>query len=391
MERIITNIIQNKLKTNKIILLIGQRQIGKTFELLRLHDSFPDALYFDFEDINQARLFAEPAITKLENVIGDKSISRMLFLDEVQLVPKIGSTLKLIHDHFPSIKIVASGSAAFLLLKNIGDSLYGRHIQLEMFPLTVREMISKSDAEFALGGYDKIVNKGKIDACFEQAMIFGSLPKVFLAETNEQKIDLLKNYHSSLLFKDLFELEDVRNPRALKDLLRLLALQIGGEANPNELAEQLSISRSTVLDYIYLLEKFKIIYVIRSYNTNQRNELKKNFKVYFTDLGIRNAVIGNFIALAQRNDIGGIFENLVMNLFRYNISYFNLPLEQYFWRNVHQAEVDMVLHDTEKDELIPIEIKYRKVKSPSSAFVKIYKDKIDKLLSINFENLWQYI
>lgn len=391
MYRTISNTIESKLKRHRIIIMTGQRQVGKTYEIMRLKNIFPDNLYFDFEDVSQAKLFNQPSIAALETIFGNKNRQCYLLLDEIQLLPKIGSVLKLIHDHFPNIKVVATGSAAFLLLKDLGDSLYGRCIQLEMFPLTFREMIDEHTTAYSMGEYKTIINKAKITSLINTSMLYGTLPRVFLAISHMEKKELLLNYYKSLIFKDVFEIEGIRNPRAFKDLLRLLALQIGSEINPNELAQQLSISRPTVIEYIDLFEKFKIIYVLRTYNTNQRNEIKKNFKVYFVDLGIRNAALENFLPIGQRNDIGGLFENLVMNLFRINTAYFDLNLKQYFWRNFNQAEVDMVLHDTEKNQLHAAEIKFKSKKLPSNAFYSLYKKQIQQQFCINKENFWQYI
>ncbi len=118
MDRIITKKIKREIETskNKVILLIGQRQVGKTYELKRIEQQFSDVLYFDFEDINNQKLFT-PAVSILESIIGDKNKKRLLLLDEIQYLEQAGSVLKLLHDHFPKTKIVATGSATFLLLK----------------------------------------------------------------------------------------------------------------------------------------------------------------------------------------------------------------------------------------------------------------------------------
>lgn len=391
MKRTITKIITSKLKNHRIVIIIGQRQVGKTYELLRLHQTLPNSRYFDFEDTDQVNLFGEPSLATLEAILGNRETEEYLLLDEIQLLPKAGSILKLLHDYFPNIKVIATGSAAFLLLKNIGDSLYGRCIQLEMFPLTPREFIGETDTSFDIAKYKTLYNKAKITAQIENILLYGSLPKVFLSKDNVYRQELLTNYYRSLIFKDVFEIEGIRNPTAFKLLLKLLALQLGSEVNPNELAQQLSISRPTVVEYIDLLEKFKIIYILRSYNTNIRNEIKKNFKVYFADLGIRNAAIGNFLTMNSRNDVGPLFENLVINLFKANISYFDLPLEQYFWRNINQSEVDMVLKNTATNEIIPIEIKLTATKNISKAFINLYQKNISKKFCINRNNFWEFI
>jgi len=393
LKRAISQIIDQELSRddNKVLLIVGQRRAGKTSELVRLQKNFPKTQYFDFEDISNRYLFS-PSVKHLESLIGSKQNSRLLLLDEIQFLPKAGSILKLIHDHFANTKIVATGSASFLMLKNIGDSLYGRYIPFNMYPLSFREMIGDADNfDFKLGKYGKLINQAAVSAQLRNVMIYGSLPEVFIEEDKKRKKMILKNYINSLLFKDIFEIEGIRNPSVFIKLLKLLALQISSEINPNELAQKLEISRKTVLEYINLYEKFQIIYRLNSYSNNPRREITKGFKIYFADLGIRNAVIDNFILTENRSDTGSLFENLVMNVSMQNIEYFKLSYQMYFWRTFTKAEVDLVLVDTDLGELIPIEIKYSKTKKPSRSFFGIYEDKIKQQYYINKDNLWKFI
>ncbi|MBU0569737.1 ATP-binding protein [Patescibacteria group bacterium] len=401
MDRVITKKIRRELEIskNKVILLIGQRQVGKTFELKRVEQEFgailsankQACLYFDFEDINNQKLFT-PAVSVLESIIGDKNTKRLLLFDEIQYLEQAGSILKLLHDHFPETKIVATGSATFLLLKNIGDSLYGRNFTFDMHPLTPREIVGDIDNEkYQMGTYNKRLNKPIVDAQINNLLIYGSLPEVHLESDKVRKEQILKNYVSSLLFKDVLEIEGIRMPRVFKQLLKLLALQIGSEVNPNELAGQLEINRLTVVEYIKLYEKFKTIYTLEAFSNNPRKEITKGFKVYFSDLGIRNAVIDNFVQASSRTDKGALFENLVVNIFRQNIDYYGSAHQLYFWRTFTKAEVDLVLKNNETDKLIPIEIKYSQTKNPSKSFIEAYGSRIEKTFSVNKDNLWRFI
>lgn len=391
MDRVLTHKIKDYLKDDRIILIIGQRQVGKTSELKRYFGN-ENTKFFDFEDELSRRLFHTPSVDVLESIIGNKEETRILLLDEIQYLPKSGSILKLLHDHFPNTKVIATGSASFLLLKDIGDSLYGRNVILNMYPLTFREIVSdSSNFAFELGEYNLLINRPKIDANLNNILIYGSLPKIFLEQDISKKKELLDNYLSSLLFKDVFEIEGIRLPQAFKKLLSLLALQIGSEVNTNELARQIGTSRDTVLEYIALYEKFKIIYTLSGFSNNPRKEITKNFKVYFNDLGIRNTLINNYNLPDLRNDTGALFENLVINTFQQNIDYYRLPYKLHFWRTYSKAEVDIVITSNSSNEIIPVEIKYSRVKAPSKSFVKEYGDRITKTFTINKENFWQFI
>lgn len=392
MKRIIrANILQELNHPNrKIVLILGQRRTGKTYELLRLQSQEQNALYYDLEDFGNRELFV-PSVSHLESSVGNKSESGMLLLDEIQYLDKCGSILKLLHDHFPRLKVVATGSASFLMLKNIGDSLTGRYFSYPLFPLILREILEIDEDSFSIGGFPGKMHQPKISGLLKNILIHGTLPEVFLEQSQKRKSEYLRFYINSLLFKDIFEIEGIRYPGLFKQLLQVLALQIGQEVNPNEISRNFQVHRHTVMDYIDLFEKFHIVKVIRSFSQNPGREITKGFKVFFTDVGVRNALINSFVPVHQRNDIGALFENLVMNTFLASVQYFNAPYELYFWRNFKQAEVDLVLENTETGKLAPIEIKWSKNKMPTRAFRNLYEDRIEGEFCVNKDNLWEFI
>jgi len=389
------NITQNILQEldhpkRKIILILGQRRTGKTYELKRFLNEEENALYFDLEDFENRALFI-PSVSHLESVIGSKKKSGTLLLDEIQYMENSGSILKLLHDHFPKLKIVVTGSASFLMLKNIGDSLMGRYFSYPLFPLTLREIFEIHDKTFSIGNFPSRLKQSEISGLLNNILIYGTLPEVYLESNNRRKKDYLKDYINSLLFKDILEIEGIRYPSLFKQLLQVLALQIGQEINPNEIAKKFQIHRKTIMDYIDLFEKFHIVKVMRSFSQNPRKEITKGFKVFFTDIGIRNALVNHFAPLHQRNDLGDLFENFVVNIFDANIHYFSAPYTRYFWRNVSQAEVDLVLENTETGKLIPIEIKWSKEKLLSRAFRNLYGENIENEFCVNKDNMWKFI
>lgn len=398
MKRVISKKIEEAFQISRVVILVGQRQVGKTYEMKRfLEEQAKDekSHFIDFEDQFQNQNI-EPSLDRLESIFGDKAEKKFLFFDEIQYVKNIGSILKILHDHFPNTSVLASGSASFLLLKDIGDSLYGRNIVLEMFPLMMNEILfSKekipdySSYSFASSAQEKFAPFWKGNR--ESFLQYGTLPKIYQTAGTEWKEMLLKNYASSLLFKDIFEIEGIRNPLVFQKLLRLLALQIGSEVNPNELARQLEISRKTVLEYISLYEKFYIIKTLRSYSKKSRNEIKKGFKVFFYDLGIRNAVINDFSLPEYRLDKGALFENFViMQLYQF-FQTVAPHLECFYWRNSQGAEVDLVVVNTKTKKITPCEIKYSKNTPVSKAFMNVYEDDIENSYTINFNNFISFL
>jgi predicted AAA+ superfamily ATPase len=134
----------------------------------------------------------------------------------------------------------------------------------------------------------------------------------------------------------------VRNSRAILDLLRLLAFQLGSEVSYNELATQLGVDSKTVQRYLDLLEKAFVIQRVEGFSRNLRKEITSKTKYYFLDNGIRNAVIAQFNPLEQRNDVGQLWENFIFTERLKRRTYFPLPANVYFWRAYNQQEIDIV-------------------------------------------------
>jgi hypothetical protein len=165
---------------------------------------------------------------------------------------------------------------------------------------------------------------------------------VAAASVGEKKI-ILKNIATQYLYKDVFIFEAIRNPKVFEDLLKSLALQVGSLVSLNELANQLGISRSVVQRYLRLLEQSFIVKVVHSFSNNQRTELKKAFKVFFLDTGVRNALVDIDTSLNDRNDAGFIFENyFIGERIKEGSNNSVFPPEIMFWRTRTGLEIDLI-------------------------------------------------
>jgi len=174
----------------------------------------------------------------------------------------------------------------------------------------------------------------------EQRMIYGLYPEIVTdqADARRNLINLSNNY----LYKDLLSFKGVQKPVVLQKLVRALALQLGNEVSYNELSGLLGIDKETVESYIDLLEKSFVVFRLESYSRNLRNEIKKGKKIYFFDNGIRNAVISNFAPLELRNDIGALWENLMISERVKRNAYAESYARMYFWRTHDQKEIDLI-------------------------------------------------
>ena len=161
----------------------------------------------------------------------------------------------------------------------------------------------------------------------------------------------------------------IRSEDTLIRLLKLLALQIGGEISLSSLARDLQIDVATVKRLIDLLEKAFVIHRLTPLSSNRRIGVRKSQKVYFTDLGVRNALIGNLNPIDLRNDTGALWENFCINELRKQASIRSEPVNTYFWRNYANAEVDYV--EERGGTLHPYEFKWGKA---SPRLPKAFRD-----------------
>ncbi len=199
----------------------------------------------------------------------------------------------------------------------------------------------------------------------------------------EETIEELSEIASNYLYKDVLQFERLKRPDLLFNLLKALALQIGGEVSFQELSHLLRTSVHTLKRYIELLEQSLVIFRLSLLSGNLRNEISKGQKIYFNDSGIRNAIIRNFSSLSIRNDVGALWENIcISERFKYNSNQ-GQSVNTYFWRSYFSREVDYI---EEKDGLITaFEFKYSPKKHAQlpNIFRQAYPDAIYKVVNTN--------
>jgi len=200
----------------------------------------------------------------------------------------------------------------------------------------------------------------------DERLIYGQYPEAITTKNNKDKEEYLREITTSYLYKDILELENIRFPMKIRDLLRLLAFQVSAQVSINELCNTLRLNRETVERYLFLLEQSFIIFRLSAFSRNQRNEISKSNKYYFYDNGIRNILIDNLNSLEARNDIGALWENFIISERKKKILYNQTHVNSYFWRNYAGAELDIV--EETNNKLTAFEIKYKKprLKAPKA-------------------------
>ncbi|MEM8895237.1 MAG: ATP-binding protein [Bacteroidota bacterium] len=341
---------------NKVLLIYGARQVGKTTLAKSLLKKFGNLNgYYNCELPSIAQLLTEePAMLKQE--FGQH---KLIVLDEAQFIPDIGRKLKIIADELPRLQVIATGSSSFDLAQKTSEPLTGRALTFLLYPLSYEELLQQ---------HRPIELKVKLDSLLR----FGSYPELMNAPVEEAKI-LLDDLAAKYLYKDVLMFENLKRADVLHKLLQLLAHQIGSEISTHELAKTLKINERTVNRYIDLLEKAFVIFSLSSLSGNLRKEISKKKKIYFYDVGIRNSIIQQYQPMELRNDKGALWENfLIVERMKLLGSQLKKP-KQYFWRTHDQQEIDYL---EESDGLLSAyEFKWSitKKKVPP-AFAKTYTD-----------------
>lgn len=320
--------------------MMGARQVGKTTLFDSLTEGMQDVLRLNCDNYDDRADLEGKTTTELRQLV---SGHRVVLIDEAQRVRNIGLTLKMLADLRLDVQILVTGSSSFALANEINEPATGRIIEYNLFPLSLGEMIAHT-------------SQREEHRLLEQRMIYGMYPEVVMHPEDARR--LLTNLANNYLYRDLLEYRGVKKPEVLQKLVRALALQIGSEVSYNELSRLIGIDRETVESYIDLLEKCFVVFRLPAYSRNLRTEIKRGRKVYFYDNGIRNALISNFSPLELRNDVGMLWENMMVSERVKRNAYRQDYAQLYFWRTMQQQEVDLI---EERDgRLSAFEFKWKK-------------------------------
>ncbi len=367
------NSLEEILPKNRVLIIYGSRRVGKTFLLNHLlslsgykyridsGENFRVKEVLSSGDFNLLKEYTEGA--------------ELIAIDEAQEIPEIGKGLKILIDHVPGIKLIATGSSSFDLSQKIGEPLTGRKRVIKLFPLSQGELLLGRSAF-------------ELKEALPEFLVFGSYPEVLTAATKQEKMEILDELIGSYLLKDILSLENIRNPGVLLKLLKLLSFQVSNLVSVNELARQLQVDGKTVNRYLDLLEKTFILFKIPSYSSNPRKEISKKSKYFFFDNGIRNGLIMQFGGLSNRNDVGQLWENFMISELYTKNAYLKLFQQFYFWRNYNGSEIDLIIEKDGKIETFEFKWVKGKGRLPMS-FEKKYGKQSYRI--VNNKNYLEYL
>jgi len=367
--------IVSSLKPNKVVILFGARRVGKTYLMNQVVErNEGKTLTLNGEDYDTLKLLENRSIGNYRNLLHNIDL---LAIDEAQHIPDIGAKLKLMVDEIQGVRIIVSGSSSFELFNKSGEPLVGRSTPFHLTAFSQPEIL-------------QIENPLQTKQNLENRLIYGSYPEVVLMNNNDERKEYLRNIVDAYLLKDILMVDGIKNALKMKELLQMIALQVGSEVSYEALGRTLGMSKNTVEKYLDLLSKTFVIYRLGAFSRNLRKEVTKAGKWYFYDNGIRNALIGAYNSLALRTDVGALWENyLIGERVKKNLNE-NAGKEFYFWRTYDDQEIDLleILGNT----ISAFEFKWgNKTPTAPQAFTTAYPDALykvvnrDNYLSLNSE------
>lgn len=317
------------LQSGKIVLLMGARRVGKTTLLKQAQNDFGGkTMFYNCDDPQVRDQFTDISLHQLQQLLRDTDL---VIFDEAQRIKNIGITLKLIADELSDKRVLVSGSSSLELANEINEPLTGRKKTFHIYPISFLELSQYHDND-----------QTKTASYLDQAMIFGTYPVLFDLSTQQDKTEYLLEITQDYLYKDALEYQDIRNPEQLRKLLTALALMIGNEVSFTELANTVGVDQKTVIRYVDLLEKSYVIFRLPALSRNLRKEINKSRKIYFYDVGVRNALLRNFNGFELRNDRGAVWENFLISERIKRDRYQRIFKNYYFWRTYDQKEIDFI-------------------------------------------------
>ena len=341
-ERTIHKQLKDRIDTPEIVVVTGMRRVGKTTALQMIFNEIQskNKVFIDIENPIDQRIFEEKDYNNIWANLQVYGISNReksyIFLDEIQAMPAVVKAVKYLHDHY-NVKFFLTGSSSFYLKNLFPESLSGRKIVFDLYPLTFEEFLvfknhikefheSLTDKD----NYKNPVSFEKTRKFYEEYLEYGGFPQVVLTDDRNEKITQLNDIFKSYFEKDVRLISDFKQIRNFRDLLLLLLQRTGSKLDISKLSSEVGISRETVYSYLAFLEGTYFINLATPFTRNPDREVSGAKKVYLCDNG--------FLRHFGRVSNGALLENAVyLNLRKYGKI-------QYYQRRSGR-EIDFILVD----------------------------------------------
>ena len=307
-----------------VITLTGPRQSGKT-TLCR--EQFPDLPYVSLEDVETlANIQADPKAFFNRYPKG-------VIIDEAHHFPDIFSYIQVIvdEDRFQGTDqhhYIVTGSSNFAMMERITQSMAGRTAVFSLLPLSTTEIMSYQQ-----------------EATTSKMLLYGGFPAVWTADNEVLRQQLLSNYYTTYIERDVRTLINVKDLQAFQTFIRLCASRVGQEFNASAVSNEVGVSVPTIKHWLSILAASYVVYLLHPYYTNIGKRLTKTPKLYFYDTGMAAFLLG--ITTEQQMDVhplrGSLFENMVINdMMKLDLNRGNNMQQLFFYRDKSQREVDVL-------------------------------------------------
>jgi hypothetical protein len=383
----------------------GPRQSGKTTILKILQEKLKgkNVVFLNFEDPDIIEAYETNPKEYVKSFMVNKDKYYFL-MDEYHYVKNPGKNLKLLYDTFEKVKFIVTGSSSLELSDAMAKFLVGRVFFFELLPFNFHEFLTAKNPrlanvykeknnqvkQFLLNGTIPSIGKDifqkELAPLLNEYLTFGGYPAVIKAQDFETKRTIIKNIYDTYVSKDVIGFLKISDAFKYRCIVKTLAALTGKLLNYNELGSTCQSYYKEIKRMISILSETYIIQLIQPFYKNPKTELKKNPKIYFLDLGMRNYIINNFNPLEKRMDTGALIENFVLLCLKNTFPDKTIN----YWRTTAKAEVDFILKLD--DELIPIEAKYQTFQKPKisrslRSFIKTYKPQRVLIVTKNFWSL----
>ena len=335
--------LESLFSSNQVITITGPRRAGKSFvmrqmakQLINKGHNPKDIMHVNLEDprfTESGVLFLEKIFETYREYISPQN-TPILFLDKIQEIEGFEKWVRMMHE-LSKAKIIISGSNARILSRELGTLLTGRHLDMEVFPLSFREFLSFNNIALT-DKMDLIGKESEIKSALRKYIEYGSFPEVALSE---QKKEILLSYFEDVITKDLLRRFNIKKTQDLRAIAKHYLSNISALSTFKSIERSLDMSITSVKSYTGYLEQAYLLFPLKRFSFKVKEQEKSPRKIYAIDTGLCNAVGFRF----SEND-GRLAENVVFVALKRKQN-LNPDMELFYWKDVHHREVDFVIKD----------------------------------------------
>jgi len=315
-------LIEQAWQERTIIWLMGVRRIGKT----KLCQSFENIQYFDCERPRVRELMVDP-----EGFL-DSQRGNIIALDEINRLDNPSEVLKIAADHYPDIKIIATGSSTLGASAKFKDTLTGRKRELWLTPMLLEEMSLFDNTDI------------------RHRFLFGGFPSFFTRKRLPEPD--FNEWIDAYWAKDIQEMFSVGKRAAFQKFAELLLANSGGIFEATRFTAPCEVTRATIMNYLNVLEETFVVHVVRPYSTHKPTEIVMAPKVYGFDTGFICYAKGR--SELRTEDTGFMWEHIVLNELHAHLQTRAIN----YWRDKRDNEIDFVIANRAGNNLTAIECKF---------------------------------